>query len=258
MDWDLTPNRDDWTCRYCGFKNFGSRHRGNPSQRACDKKRGCGRLDPNAPQDNAPQDVAPQHGRRWSPAGWRVGALTLSAQAWPGAGSRVPTESQVFTKFDHLWSPLDWDLSLTTYMYLLIVGFLVGGILWVSVQRWIIEVRREEERRGAQRPGEASGDHGTLKRVREPSEDEASVVSDGPAGPRLRRQRLETSDGTRSGWESWSLCEESGFGLLFEEIDILVGGSAHDLLDREPQNSYIDDLESGCYDMQILSPPCGS
>mgnify|MGYP003333509867 CR=1 FL=1 len=54
------------------------------------------------------------------------------------------------------------------------------------------------------------------------------------------------------------LCEKHGYGLLFEEIDILVGGSAHDLLDKEAQESYIQQIEEGQIDMQILSPPCGT
>ena len=33
------------------------------------------------------------------------------------------------------------------------------------------------------------------------------------------------------------LCEANGFGLLFEEIDILVGGSALDLLDRDSKDT---------------------
>ena len=53
-------------------------------------------------------------------------------------------------------------------------------------------------------------------------------------------------------------CEAAGFGLDFEEIDIHVGGSAHDLLDRDRQNEYIEELESGVIDVQILSPPCAS
>ena len=51
-----------------------------------------------------------------------------------------------------------------------------------------------------------------------------------------------------------ALCEEHGYGLNFEEIDILVGGASHDLLDKEAQQAYIQELESGAIDIQILSP----
>ena len=36
-----------------------------------------------------------------------------------------------------------------------------------------------------------------------------------------------------------ALCEAQGYGLAFEEIDTLVGGSKHDLLDKEVQEDYI-------------------
>ena len=55
-----------------------------------------------------------------------------------------------------------------------------------------------------------------------------------------------------------AMCEEHGYGLNFEEIDILVGGASHDLLDKEAQEAYIQELESGAIDIQILSPTCGS
>ena len=54
------------------------------------------------------------------------------------------------------------------------------------------------------------------------------------------------------------LCVKHGYGLKFEEIDILVGGKAHDLLDKDSQEAYIQDIEDGKIDVQILSPPCGT
>ena len=54
------------------------------------------------------------------------------------------------------------------------------------------------------------------------------------------------------------LCSQQGFGLIFEEIDILVGGASHDLLDKEAQERFIQRIESGDIDVMILSPPCGT
>ena len=55
-----------------------------------------------------------------------------------------------------------------------------------------------------------------------------------------------------------SLCEKEGYGLELEEVDILVGGSEHDLLSKEAQDNYIAEVEEGFFDVQILSPPCGT
>ena len=44
------------------------------------------------------------------------------------------------------------------------------------------------------------------------------------------------------------MCEKSGFGLTVFEIDVLVGGSEHNLLDREAQNTWLARLESGDFD----------
>ena len=55
-----------------------------------------------------------------------------------------------------------------------------------------------------------------------------------------------------------ALCSKHGYGLKFEEVDILVGGSSHDLLNKDSQESYIQAIEQGEIDVQILSPPCGT
>ena len=55
-----------------------------------------------------------------------------------------------------------------------------------------------------------------------------------------------------------TLCENSGLGLEFTEIDILVGGAAHDLFDKQKQDDFLRSVEAGEYHMCILSPPCGS
>ena len=53
-------------------------------------------------------------------------------------------------------------------------------------------------------------------------------------------------------------CEKHGMGLVVFEIDILVGGAEHDLLDREAQDLWLSRLEDGDFDVIMLSPPCGS
>lgn len=40
-------------------------------------------------------------------------------------------------------------------------------------------------------------------------------------------------------------CSEAGFGLEFYEVDVLVGGSEHDLMDVETQEAWIARIESG-------------
>ena len=54
------------------------------------------------------------------------------------------------------------------------------------------------------------------------------------------------------------MCKKSGFGLTVFEIDVLIGGSQHDLLDREAQNMWLARLEAGDFDVVMLSPPCGT
>ena len=54
------------------------------------------------------------------------------------------------------------------------------------------------------------------------------------------------------------LCERSGRGLLFEQIDIYNGGTAHDLLDKDRQAELEARISDGEFDFIILSPPCGS
>ena len=54
------------------------------------------------------------------------------------------------------------------------------------------------------------------------------------------------------------LCEKSGMGLSFEQIDIYVGGASHNLLDKERQADLEARIADGEFDFIILSPPCGS
>ena len=53
-------------------------------------------------------------------------------------------------------------------------------------------------------------------------------------------------------------CEKEGIGLVVFEIDVVIGGSQHDQLDRESQDQWLARLEDGDFDVIMLSPPCGS
>ena len=54
------------------------------------------------------------------------------------------------------------------------------------------------------------------------------------------------------------LCRAHRCGLRFEEVDIMVGGSEHDLLDRPSQDRYTTRMEAGEFDLGVFSPPCGT
>ena len=53
------------------------------------------------------------------------------------------------------------------------------------------------------------------------------------------------------------LCAKDWYGLRVYEVDVLIGGSEHDLLDKETQESWLGRLEAGEFDCVLLSPPCG-
>ena len=55
-----------------------------------------------------------------------------------------------------------------------------------------------------------------------------------------------------------TLCQRSGLGLHFEQLDINVGGASHDLLDTGRQAELEARIVEGEFDFLILSPPCGS
>ena len=55
-----------------------------------------------------------------------------------------------------------------------------------------------------------------------------------------------------------TMCRKSGFGLDFWEIDILVGGKAHDLMAKEAQDAWLSKIEEGHFNICICSPPCGT
>ena len=51
------------------------------------------------------------------------------------------------------------------------------------------------------------------------------------------------------------LCLPKGYGVEFWEVDIHIGGSSHDLLDKEVQEDFLSRIASGEFDMVILFPP---
>lgn len=53
------------------------------------------------------------------------------------------------------------------------------------------------------------------------------------------------------------ICEKEGYGLMFNEVDILVGGSEHDLVDLDRQEAWLERVEAGEFDCIVNSPPCG-
>ena len=54
------------------------------------------------------------------------------------------------------------------------------------------------------------------------------------------------------------MCKSAGVGLRVYEIDVLVGGSDHDLWDKQSQEAWLARVEQGEFVFIILSPPCGS
>ena len=55
-----------------------------------------------------------------------------------------------------------------------------------------------------------------------------------------------------------AMCIDAKVGLSMHEIDILVGGSEHDLMDKESQEAWLDRVRGGEFDIIIFSPPCGT
>ena len=54
------------------------------------------------------------------------------------------------------------------------------------------------------------------------------------------------------------LCEKAGLGLVMHEVDFLVGGDQHDLMDKPMQDSWMARVEGEEFDCCIHSSPCGS
>ena len=54
------------------------------------------------------------------------------------------------------------------------------------------------------------------------------------------------------------LCRKAGIGLVMHEVDTMVGGKAHNLLDKAAQEDWLSRIHDGDFDMCIHSPPCAS
>ena len=54
------------------------------------------------------------------------------------------------------------------------------------------------------------------------------------------------------------LCRKAGIGLVMHEVDTMVGGKAHNLLDKAAQADWLSRIHDGDFDMCIHSPPCAS
>ena len=54
------------------------------------------------------------------------------------------------------------------------------------------------------------------------------------------------------------LCAKEDMGLVIYEVDVLIGGSEHDLLDRVKQDAWLARIEDVDFDVILLSPPCGT
>ena len=89
----------------------------------------------------------------------------------------------------------------------------------------------------------------------------ATVVVPAPEGAATLRVAYFFSGAKRKGSVAdclKKLCVACGAGLHMEEIDIMVGGSSHDLLNQEAQEEYLGRMEGGEFDFVLFSPPCGT
>ena len=55
-----------------------------------------------------------------------------------------------------------------------------------------------------------------------------------------------------------TMCVDAKVGLIMHEIDILVGGDEHDLMDKTAQEEWLNRVRGGEFDIVIFSPPCGT
>ena len=57
------------------------------------------------------------------------------------------------------------------------------------------------------------------------------------------------------GEELRKLCAPRNFGLVVNEVDILNGGGAHDLLDHNSQGRWESRVQDGEFDLAVITPP---
>ena len=53
-------------------------------------------------------------------------------------------------------------------------------------------------------------------------------------------------------------CKWAGVAFVMHEVDMFVGGSEHDLLDRESQDNGLGQIDAGEFYVCLRSPPCSS
>ena len=55
-----------------------------------------------------------------------------------------------------------------------------------------------------------------------------------------------------------TMCVDAKVGLTMHEIDILVGGDEHNLMDKTAQEEWLNQVRGGNFDIVIFIPPCGT
>ena len=91
--------------------------------------------------------------------------------------------------------------------------------------------------------------------------DIVEIVVTPPEGrPTFRAAYFFSGESRRSsvGEELKALAIAKKCNLIVHEIDILNGGAQHDLLDHEAQSRWEARIESGEFDLVVLTPPCSS
>ena len=102
---------------------------------------------------------------------------------------------------------------------------------------------------------------GNEAQVKGPGSRGATVVVQAPEGATTLKVAYFFSGVERKGSVAnclAKLCAACGSGLVVEEVDIMVGGNCHNLLDRAAQDEWIARIESGEFDFVLFSPPCGT
>ena len=88
-----------------------------------------------------------------------------------------------------------------------------------------------------------------------------SVVLEAPEGRPTLRVAYFFSGAQRKASIAEELkqhCKAANVGLRVEEVDMMVGGSEHNLLDYKAQERYLARIAGGEFDFAMFSPPCGT
>ena len=106
-----------------------------------------------------------------------------------------------------------------------------------------------------------TSDHARYKKVDPESLKGGTTVLEPKPGMRTLRMAYFFSGTKRKASIAQHLkrmCAAQGLGLVVFEIDVMVGGQEHDLLDQNSQEMWLARLEDGDFDFIMLSLPCGS